>query len=53
MNLCILSSVVIIFLGKDYVYDAIQFNLQKSVQHFTIPKTIRCKPRQFGVSQKV
>ncbi|XP_029342505.1 kelch-like protein 2 isoform X2 [Acyrthosiphon pisum] len=38
---------------KDYVYDAIQFNLQKSVQHFTIPKTIRCKRRQFGGSQKV
>ncbi|XP_022161924.1 ring canal kelch homolog isoform X2 [Myzus persicae] len=38
---------------KDYVFDALQFNLQKSVQHFTIPKTIRCKPRQFGCSQKV
>ncbi|CAI6373326.1 unnamed protein product [Macrosiphum euphorbiae] len=38
---------------KDFVYDALQFNLQKSVQHFAIPKTIRCKPRQFGGPQKV
>ncbi|CAI6371272.1 unnamed protein product [Macrosiphum euphorbiae] len=38
---------------KDYMYEAIQFNLFKSVQHFTIPLTIRCKPRQFGDSAKV
>ncbi|XP_008188357.1 kelch-like protein 2 [Acyrthosiphon pisum] len=38
---------------KDYVYEAIRFNLKKSFQHFSIPKTIRCKPRQFGGSQKV
>ncbi|CAI6376733.1 unnamed protein product [Macrosiphum euphorbiae] len=38
---------------KDYMYEAIQFNLFKSVQHFTIPLTIRCKPRQFGDSPKV
>ncbi|CAI6372690.1 unnamed protein product [Macrosiphum euphorbiae] len=38
---------------KDYVFEAIRFNLLKSVQHFTIPQTIRCKPRQFGDSKKV
>ncbi|XP_029342500.1 kelch-like protein 3 isoform X6 [Acyrthosiphon pisum] len=38
---------------KDFVYDALQFNIQKSFQYITIPKTIRCKPRQFGGSQKV
>ncbi|XP_003244533.1 kelch-like protein 3 [Acyrthosiphon pisum] len=38
---------------KDYVFEALRFNLLKSVQYFTIPKTIRCKPRHFGDSQKV
>ncbi|XP_016661407.1 ring canal kelch homolog [Acyrthosiphon pisum] len=38
---------------KDYVFEALRFNLHKSVEHFTIPQTIRCKPRQFGGSQKV
>ncbi|XP_060870638.1 ring canal kelch homolog isoform X2 [Metopolophium dirhodum] len=38
---------------KDYVIEGIRFNLLKSVQHFTIPQTIRCKPRQFGNSKKV
>ncbi|CAI6347392.1 unnamed protein product [Macrosiphum euphorbiae] len=38
---------------KDYVFEAIRFNLKKSFQHFTIPTTIRYKPRQFGGSQKV
>ncbi|XP_016655849.1 kelch-like protein 2 [Acyrthosiphon pisum] len=38
---------------KDYMYEAIRFNLLKSVQRFTISQTIRCKPRQFGDSQKV
>eukprot|EP00102_Acyrthosiphon_pisum_P009825 XP_003248658.2 PREDICTED: ring canal kelch protein [Acyrthosiphon pisum] len=38
---------------KDFVIEALSFNIQKSVQYFTIPQTIRCKPRQFGDSQKV
>eukprot|EP00102_Acyrthosiphon_pisum_P015469 XP_008186033.2 PREDICTED: kelch-like protein 2 [Acyrthosiphon pisum] len=38
---------------KDFVIEAYHFNLQKSVQYFTIPQTIRCKPRQFGDSHKV
>ncbi|CAI6373712.1 unnamed protein product [Macrosiphum euphorbiae] len=37
----------------NYIVEAFCFNHQKSVQHFTIPQTIRCKPRQFGGSQKV
>jgi len=53
MNLCMFLIITLMFLGKDFVYDALQFNLQKSVQHFAIPKTIRCKPRQFGGPQKV
>ncbi|XP_003248731.3 ring canal kelch homolog [Acyrthosiphon pisum] len=36
-----------------YVIEAYHFNLQKAVQYFTIPQTIRCKPRQFGDSHKV
>eukprot|EP00102_Acyrthosiphon_pisum_P025126 XP_016662336.1 PREDICTED: ring canal kelch homolog isoform X3 [Acyrthosiphon pisum] len=36
-----------------YVTEAYHFNLQKSAQYFTIPQTIRCKPRQFGDSHKV
>eukprot|EP00102_Acyrthosiphon_pisum_P025127 XP_016662337.1 PREDICTED: ring canal kelch homolog isoform X4 [Acyrthosiphon pisum] len=36
-----------------YVIEAYHFNLQKSAQNFTIPQTIRCKPRQFGDSHKV
>ncbi|XP_060877606.1 kelch-like protein 3 isoform X2 [Metopolophium dirhodum] len=38
---------------KDYVFEALHFNLLKSVQRFTIPLSIRCKPRQFDNSQKV
>ncbi|XP_060870649.1 kelch-like protein 2 [Metopolophium dirhodum] len=38
---------------NEYVIEAFHFNLQKSVQHFTIPQTIRCTPRQFGDSRKV
>eukprot|EP00102_Acyrthosiphon_pisum_P024844 XP_016662054.1 PREDICTED: ring canal kelch homolog isoform X2 [Acyrthosiphon pisum] len=38
---------------KDYIIEALHFNHQKSVQHFAIPKTIRFKPRNFDVSQKV
>ncbi|CAI6373671.1 unnamed protein product, partial [Macrosiphum euphorbiae] len=38
---------------KDYIFEAIRFNHQKSVQHFTIPKTIWFKPRQFDSFQKV
>eukprot|EP00102_Acyrthosiphon_pisum_P020373 XP_016657583.1 PREDICTED: kelch-like protein 3 [Acyrthosiphon pisum] len=38
---------------KDFVLEAYHFNLLKAVQYFTIPQTIRCKPRQFGDSQKV
>ncbi|CAI6377263.1 unnamed protein product [Macrosiphum euphorbiae] len=38
---------------KDYIMEAFHFNHQKSVQHFTIPKTIRFKPRQFDGFQKV
>lgn len=53
MNLCILLIIIIMFLGKDYAFDAFKFNLQKSVQHIIIPNTIRCKPRLFGDSQKV
>ncbi|XP_003248645.1 kelch-like protein 2, partial [Acyrthosiphon pisum] len=30
-----------------------RFHLKKSVQQFTMPKTISCTPRQFGGSQKV
>jgi len=51
MNLFI--SLIIMFLGNGYLIEAFYYNLQKSVQHFTIPQTIRCKPRQFGDSQKV
>ncbi|XP_016656253.1 ring canal kelch homolog isoform X2 [Acyrthosiphon pisum] len=38
---------------NNYITETLRFNLKKSVQKFTIPKTIRCKPRQFGGSQKV
>eukprot|EP00102_Acyrthosiphon_pisum_P023579 XP_016660789.1 PREDICTED: ring canal kelch homolog [Acyrthosiphon pisum] len=38
---------------NEYIIEAYNFNLQKSFQLFTIPQTIRCKPRQFGGSQKV
>ncbi|XP_029344678.1 kelch-like protein 3 isoform X2 [Acyrthosiphon pisum] len=38
---------------NNFIIEALHFNLQKSIQHFTIPKTIRCKPRNFGDSQKV
>ncbi|XP_016656991.1 kelch-like protein 2 [Acyrthosiphon pisum] len=38
---------------KDFVIEALSFNIQKSVQYFTIPQTIRCKPRQSGDSHKV
>ncbi|XP_016659557.1 ring canal kelch homolog isoform X2 [Acyrthosiphon pisum] len=38
---------------KDYVFEALHFNLLKSVQRFTIPLSIRCRPRQFDNSQKV
>ncbi|XP_016660787.1 ring canal kelch homolog isoform X2 [Acyrthosiphon pisum] len=37
---------------NNYLVEALSYNHQKSVQHFTIPKTIKFKPRQFG-SQKV
>ena len=40
-------------LGRDYVFEAMRFHLKKSVQQFTMPKTISCTPRQFGGSQKV
>ncbi|XP_022181945.1 kelch-like protein 3 isoform X2 [Myzus persicae] len=33
---------------KDYLFEAVSFNLR-----IAIPQTIRCKPRQFGGSQKV
>jgi len=52
MILCVLL-IIIMYLGKDYVFEALRFNLQKSVQHIDIPKTIRCQPRQFDGSQKV
>ncbi|XP_016662058.1 kelch-like protein 17 isoform X2 [Acyrthosiphon pisum] len=38
---------------NDYIIEAFYFNHQKTVQHFTIPKTIRFKPRQFDGFQKV
>ncbi|XP_060866001.1 kelch-like protein 2 [Metopolophium dirhodum] len=38
---------------KDYVLEAIQFHLLKSQKIMTIPKNIRCKPRQSGGLQKV
>ncbi|CAI6371046.1 unnamed protein product [Macrosiphum euphorbiae] len=38
---------------KDYIIEALHYYHQKSVQHFTIPKTIRFKPRQFDGFQKV
>ncbi|XP_016660786.1 kelch-like protein 2 isoform X2 [Acyrthosiphon pisum] len=38
---------------KDYIIEALHFNHQKSVKHFTIPKTIRFEPRQFDGFQKV
>jgi len=44
------------FVGKDYIFYAIQFYLQKSVHYIDISmylNTIKCKPRQFGDSQKV
>ncbi|XP_008184158.2 ring canal kelch homolog isoform X4 [Acyrthosiphon pisum] len=37
----------------DYIIESFYFNHQKCVQPFTIPKTIRFKPRQFDGSQKV
>ncbi|XP_029341283.1 kelch-like protein 3 [Acyrthosiphon pisum] len=37
----------------NYIIEALHFNHQKSVQHLTIPKTIRFKPRQFDGFQKV
>jgi kelch-like protein 2/3 len=41
------------FLDNDIVSEVFNFYLLKSVQYFTIPQTIRCKPRQFGSSKKV
>ncbi|XP_029341301.1 kelch-like protein 2 [Acyrthosiphon pisum] len=38
---------------RDYVFEAMLFHLKKSVQQFTMPKTISYTPRQFGGSQKV
>ncbi|XP_060858954.1 ring canal kelch homolog isoform X1 [Metopolophium dirhodum] len=41
---------------KDNIFYALQFHLQKSVHYIGISMyldTIRCKPRQFGDSQKV
>lgn len=39
-------NVEVIFLGKDYIIEALNFHLLKSEQPGTIPKTIRTKPRQ-------
>ncbi|XP_060870641.1 ring canal kelch homolog isoform X2 [Metopolophium dirhodum] len=38
---------------NDYIIEAFYFNHKKSIQQFTIPKSIRFKPRQFGGFQKV
>eukprot|EP00102_Acyrthosiphon_pisum_P018905 XP_016656115.1 PREDICTED: kelch-like protein 2 isoform X2 [Acyrthosiphon pisum] len=38
---------------KDYVFEAFHVNLLKSVQPFTKPLTVRSKPRQFDILQKV
>ncbi|XP_029342509.1 kelch-like protein 3 isoform X2 [Acyrthosiphon pisum] len=37
----------------NYIIEALHFNHQKLVQHLTIPKTIRFKPRQFDGFHKV
>ncbi|XP_060856918.1 ring canal kelch homolog isoform X2 [Metopolophium dirhodum] len=36
-----------------FVLEALNFHLQKSVQHFTISHSVRYKPRQFGGLKKV
>ncbi|XP_029344687.1 ring canal kelch homolog isoform X2 [Acyrthosiphon pisum] len=38
---------------NNYLVEALRFNHQNSVQHFTIPKMIRFKPRQFDGFRKV
>ncbi|XP_029347547.1 ring canal kelch homolog isoform X3 [Acyrthosiphon pisum] len=38
---------------NNYLVEALRFNHQKSVQHFTIPQSIRCTPRRFDGFQKV
>ncbi|XP_026815932.1 kelch-like protein 2, partial [Rhopalosiphum maidis] len=38
---------------NDIISEALHFLLLKSFQHFTIPQTIRCKPRQFGSLKKI
>jgi len=51
--LYIVYDIFIIFLGKDYLLEALNFHSLKSQKIITIPKTIRCKPRQSGGLQKV
>lgn len=41
------------FLGNNYIIEALHFNPHESDEHFTTPQKIRCKSRLFGVSQKV
>jgi len=41
------------FLDNDIVSEALHYYLLQSTQYFTIPQTIRCKPRQFGGLKKV
>jgi len=45
--------IIIIYLGNKFVLEALNFHLQKSIQHFIISHSIRFKPRQFGTSKKV
>ncbi|KAF0753588.1 kelch-like protein 2 isoform X2, partial [Aphis craccivora] len=38
---------------NDIVSEALHYYLLQSTQYFTIPQTIRCKPRQFGGLKKI
>ncbi|XP_003245270.1 ring canal kelch homolog [Acyrthosiphon pisum] len=38
---------------NNYIIEALHFNPDESVEHFTMPQKIRCKSRLFGASQKV
>lgn len=45
--------IYLMFLDNDIVSEALHYYLLQSTQYFTIPQTIRCKPRQFGGLKKV
>lgn len=49
----IYSLTIVIFIGKDYIIEALHFHLLNSDEQLTIPQTIRTKPRKPVVLPKV